>query len=182
TVPVYFALKSTSPSVERRTFDRYLKVLNAEEEKLKNGLDSVPQASFDMYRLYLKKRYGSDKAVYKGIITSAREQQQSSEIMLSIVMPTMSLPVSDKNKILQFYKEEWDEQIRLIDSLPTEDFTSEYVRFTPRFRANTPYEKSKFGIIWERRSSKDTSKTVFSIPENSFGLLLPTRLSVNGKK
>ena len=27
TVPVYFALKSTSPSVERRTFDRYLKVL-----------------------------------------------------------------------------------------------------------------------------------------------------------
>ena len=57
TVPVYFALKSTSPSVERRTFDRYLKVLNAEEEKLKNGLDSVPQASFDMYRLYLKKRY-----------------------------------------------------------------------------------------------------------------------------
>lgn len=31
TVPVYFALKSTSPSVERRTFDRYLKVLNAEE-------------------------------------------------------------------------------------------------------------------------------------------------------
>ena len=143
TVPVYFALKSTSPSVERRTFDRYLKVLNAEEEKLKNGLDTVPQASFDMYRLYLKKRYGSDKAVYKGIITSAREQQQSSEIMLSIVMPTMSLPVSDKNKILQFYKEEWDEQIRLIDSLPTEDFTSEYVRITPRFRANTTLREIK---------------------------------------
>ncbi|MFR6543615.1 MAG: energy transducer TonB [Butyricimonas virosa] len=181
TVPVYFALRSTSPSVERRTFDRYLKVLTAEEEKLKNGLDTVPQASFDMYCLYLKKRYGSDKAVYKGIITSAREQQQSSEIMLSIVMPTMSLPVSDKNKILQFYKEEWDEQIRLIDSLPTEDFTSEYVRIT-LVSGQRPYEKLKSGIIWERRSSKDTSKTVFSIPENSFGLLLPTRLSVNGRK
>lgn len=165
TVPVYFALKSTSPSVERRTFDRYLKVLNAEEEKLKNGLDTVPQASFDMYRLYLKKRYGSDKAVYKGIITSAREQQQSSEIMLSIVMPTMSLPVSDKNKILQFYKEEWDRQIRLIDSLPTEDFTSEYVRIIPSFQGkHDPTEKSKSGIIWERRSSKDTSKTCIFNP------------------
>ena len=74
TVPVYFALRSTSPSIERRTFDKYLKVLKAEEEKLKHGLDTVPQASFDMYRLYLKKRYGSDKAVYKGIVTSAREQ------------------------------------------------------------------------------------------------------------
>ena len=163
TVPVYFALKSTSPSVERRTFDRYLKVLNAEEEKLKNGLDSVPQASFDMYRLYLKKRYGSDKAVYKGIITSAREQQQSSEIMLSIVMPTMSLPVTDKNKILQFYKEEWDEQIRLIDSLPTEDFTSEYVRITPRFRANTTLREIKIrDYLGEKKFKRYVEDCIFN--------------------
>ena len=135
-----------------------------------------------MYRLYLKKRYGSDKAVYKGIVTSAREQQQSSEIMLSIVMPTMALPVADKNKILQFYKEEWDEQIRLIDSLPTEDFTSEYVRSPLVLGQTRPYEKSKFGTIWEKRNSKDTLKIVFSIPVNSFGPLLPTRLSENGKK
>ena len=163
TVPVYFALKSTSPSVERRTFDRYLKVLNAEEEKLKNGLDTVPQASFDMYRLYLKKRYGSDKAVYKGIITSAREQQQSSEIMLSIVMPTMSLPVSDKNKILQFYKEEWDEQIRLIDSLPTEDFTSEYVRITPRFRANTTLREIKIrDYLGEKKFKRYVEDCIFN--------------------
>lgn len=170
TVPVYFALKSTSPSVERRTFDRYLKVLNAEEEKLKNGLDSVPQASFDMYRLYLKKRYGSDKAVYKGIITSAREQQQSSEIMLSIVMPTMSLPVSDKNKILQFYKEEWDEQIRLIDSLPTEDFTSEYVRITPRFRANTTLREIKIqGLSGREEVQKIRRRLYFQPRKSSFG-------------
>lgn len=143
TVPVYFALRSTPPSVERRTFEKYLKVLNNEEEKLKTGLDTVPQASFDMYRLYLKKRYGSDKAAYKGIVTSAREQQQSSEIMLSIVMPTMSLPVTDKNKILQFYKEEWEEQIRLIDSLPGENFITEYVKITPRFRANTTLREIK---------------------------------------
>ena len=163
TVPVYFALRSTSPSVERRTFDRYLKVLTAEEEKLKNGLDTVPQASFDMYCLYLKKRYGSDKAVYKGIITSAREQQQSSEIMLSIVMPTMSLPVSDKNKILQFYKEEWDEQIRLIDSLPTEDFTSEYVRITPRFRANTTLREIKIrDYLGEKKFKRYVEDCIFN--------------------
>ncbi|MFR7811241.1 MAG: energy transducer TonB, partial [Butyricimonas faecihominis] len=158
-----FCPKSTSPSVERRTFDRYLKVLNAEEEKLKNGLDTVPQASFDMYRLYLKKRYGSDKAVYKGIITSAREQQQSSEIMLSIVMPTMSLPVTDKNKILQFYKEEWDEQIRLIDSLPTEDFTSEYVRITPRFRANTTLREIKIrDYLGEKKFKRYVEDCIFN--------------------
>ena len=96
-----------------------------------------------MYRLYLKKRYGSDNAAYKRIVTSAREQQQSSEIMLSIVMPTMSLPVTDKNKILQFYKEEWEEQIRLIDSLPGENFITEYVKITPRFRANTTLREIK---------------------------------------
>ena len=163
TVPVYFALRSTSPSIERRTFDRYLKALNTEEEKLKNGLDTVPQASFDMYRLYLKKRYGTDKAVYKGIITSAREQQQSSEIMLSIVMPTMSLPVSDKNKILQFYKEEWDEQIRLIDSLPTEDFTSEYIRITPRFRANTTLREIKIrDYLGEKKFKRYVEDCIFN--------------------
>jgi len=143
TVPIYFALRSTPPSVERRTFEKYLKVLNNEEEKLKTGLDTIPQASFDMYRLYLKKRYGSDKAAYKGIITSARDQQQSSEIILSIVMPSMSLPVADKNKILQFYKEEWEEQIRLIDSLPGENFITEYVKITPRFRTNTTLREIK---------------------------------------
>ena len=163
TVPVYFALRSTSPSIERRTFDRYLKALNTEEEKLKNGLDTVPQASFDMYRLYLKKRYGTDKAVYKGIITSAREQQQSSEIMLSIIMPTMSLPVSDKNKILQFYKEEWDEQIRLIDSLPTEDFTSEYIRITPRFRANTTLREIKIrDYLGEKKFKRYVEDCIFN--------------------
>lgn len=159
-----------------------MKVLNAEEEKLKNGLDSVPQASFDMYRLYLKKRYGSDKAVYKGIITSAREQQQSSEIMLSIVMPTMSLPVSDKNKILQFYKEEWDEQIRLIDSLPTEDFTSEYVRITPRFRANTTLREIKIrDYLGEKKFKRYVEDCIFN-PENSFGYYCQPVLVVNGKK
>ena len=163
TVPVYFALRSTSPSIERRTFDKYLKVLKAEEEKLKHGLDTVPQASFDMYRLYLKKRYGSDKAVYKGIVTSAREQQQSSEIMLSIVMPTMALPVADKNKILQFYKEEWDEQIRLIDSLPTEDFTSEYVRITPRFRANTTLREIKIrNYLGEKKFKRYVEDCIFN--------------------
>ena len=80
-----------------------------------------------MYRLYLKKRYGSDKAAYKGIIASAREQQQSAEIMLSIVMPSLSLPAEDKNMILKYYKEEWDEQIKLIDSLPTENFIRDYL-------------------------------------------------------
>lgn len=143
TVPVYFALKSTPHSVEKRTFEKYLKVLNKEEEKLKTGLDTIPQTSFDMYRLYLKKRYGSDNAAYKGIVTSAHEQQQSSEIMLSIVMPTTSLPVTDKNKILQFYKEEWEEQSRLIDSLPGENFITEYVKITPRFRANTTLREIK---------------------------------------
>lgn len=142
-MPVYFALRSTPPSVERRTFEKYLKVLNNEEEKLKTGLDTVPQASFDMYRLYLKKRYGSDNAAYKGIVTSAREQHSPRKSMLSIVMPTMSLPVTDKNKILQFYKEEWEEQIRLIDSLPGENFITEYVKITPRFRANTTLREIK---------------------------------------
>ncbi len=163
TVPVYFALRSTSPSVERRTFERYLKVLNTEEEKLKNGLDTVPQASFDMYCLYLKKRYGSDKAAYKGIITSARDQQQSSEIMLSIVMPTMSLPASDKNKILQFYKEEWDEQIRLIDSLPTENFITEYVKITPRFRANTTLRECKIrDYLGEKKFKRYVEDCIFN--------------------
>lgn len=116
-----------------------------------------------MYRLYLKKRYGSDKAVYKGIITSAREQQQSAEIMLSIVMPTMSLPVSDKNKILQFYKEEWDEQIRLIDSLPTEDFTSKYVRITPRFRANTTLREIKIrDYLGEKKFKRYVEDCIFN--------------------
>lgn len=182
TVPVYFALRSTSPSVERRTFERYLKVLNTEEEKLKNGLDTVPQASFDMYCLYLKKRYGSDKAAYKGIITSARDQQQSSEIMLSIVMPTMSLPASDKNKILQFYKEEWDEQIRLIDSLPTENFITEYVKITPVSEQTRHYANVRFGTTWEKRNSKDTLKIVSSIRVNSSEPSSPIHSSGNGKR
>ncbi len=136
TVPVYFALKSAAPAIERRTFDRYLKALSENEEKLKQGTDTVAASSAEMYRLYLKKRYGSDKTAYKGIIASAREQQQSSEIMLSIVMPSLSLPAEDKNMILKYYKEEWDEQIRLIDSLPTENFIKEYVNITPRFQDN----------------------------------------------
>lgn len=143
TVPVYFALKSTAPAVERRTFDRYLKALEKAEEKMKTDPDTVAQSSGEMYRLYLKKRYGSDAAAYKGIVTSAREQQQSSEIMLSIVMPSASLPVEDKNKILSYYKEEWEEQIRLIDSLPTENFITEYVNITPRFQDNKTIREIK---------------------------------------
>ena len=163
TVPVYFALKSTSPSIERRTFERYLKVLKNEEEKLKHGIDTVSQSSFDMYRLYLKKRYGSDKAAYKGIIASAREQQQSSEIHLSITMPTTSLPASDKNKILQFYKEEWEEQIRLIDSLPTENFITEYVKITPRFRANTTIREYKIlNYLGEKKFKRYVEDCIFN--------------------
>ena len=83
--------------------------------------------------------------------------------MLSIVMPTMSLPVSDKNKILQFYKEEWDEQIRLIDSLPTEDFTSEYVRITPRFRANTTFREIKIrDYLGEKKFKRYVEDCIFN--------------------
>ena len=83
--------------------------------------------------------------------------------MLSIVMPTMALPVADKNKILQFYKEEWDEQIRLIDSLPTEDFTSEYVRITPRFRANTTLREIKIrNYLGEKKFKSYVEDCIFN--------------------
>lgn len=163
TVPVYFALKSTSPSVERRTFDKYLKALHTQEEKLKNNSDSISQESFEMYRLYLKKRYGTDKAAYKGIFIAAKEQQQSTEIMLSIVMPTLSLPAEDKNRILNYYKEEWDEQVRLIDSLPAENFITEYVNITPRFTENTTIREMKIrDYLGLKKFKKYVEECIFS--------------------
>ena len=163
TVPVYFALKSTAPNVERRTFDRYLKALEANEAKLKQGTDTVASSSAEMYRLYLKKRYGSDKAAYKGLVTSAREQQQSSEIMLSIVMPSLALPAEDKNMILKYYKEEWDEQIRLIDSLPEENFITRYVNITPRFQENKVIREIKIrDYLGLKKFKKYVEECIFS--------------------
>lgn len=163
TVPVYFALKSTAPAVERRTFDKYLKALAENEEKLKQGTDTVASSSAEMYRLYLKKRYSSDKAAYKGIVTSAREQQQSSEIMLSIVMPSLSLSSEDKNMILKYYKEEWDEQIRLIDSLPSEDFIKQYVNVTPRFQENKVIREIKIrDYLGLKKFRKYVEECIFS--------------------
>ncbi len=163
TVPVYFALKSTAPNVERRTFDRYLKALEANEAKLKQGTDTVASSSAEMYRLYLKKRYGSDKAAYKGLVTSAREQQQSSEIMLSIVMPSLALPAEDKNMILKYYKEEWDEQIRLIDSLPEENFITRYVNITPRFQENKVIREIKIrDYLGLKKFQKYVEECIFS--------------------
>lgn len=163
TVPVYFALKSTAPNVERRTFDRYLKALEANEAKLKQGTDTVASSSAEMYRLYLKKRYGSDKAAYKGLVTSAREQQQSSEIMLSIVMPSLALPAEDKNMILKYYKEEWDEQIRLIDSLPEKNFITRYVNITPRFQENKVIREIKIrDYLGLKKFKKYVEECIFS--------------------
>ncbi|MCB6973485.1 MULTISPECIES: energy transducer TonB [Butyricimonas] len=163
TVPVYFALKSTAPNVERRTFDKYLKALEANEAKLKQGTDTVASSSAEMYRLYLKKRYGSDKAAYKGLVTSAREQQQSSEIMLSIVMPSLTLPAEDKNMILKYYKEEWDEQIRLIDSLPEENFITRYVNITPRFQENKVIREIKIrDYLGLKKFKKYVEECIFS--------------------
>ena len=44
---------------------------------------------------------------------------------------------------LRYQQEEWEEQIRLIDSLPGENFITEYVKITPRFRANTTLREIK---------------------------------------
>lgn len=182
TVPVYFALKSTAPAVERRTFDKYLKALAENEEKLKRGTDTVASSSAEMYRLYLKKRYGSDKAAYKGLVSSAREQQQSSEIMLSIVMPSLSLSSEDKNMILKYYKEEWDEQIRLIDSLPEENFIVRYVNITPRFQENKVIREIKIrDYLGLKKFRKYVEECIFS-PGKLFRTIVANPISGKWEK
>ena len=68
-----------------------------------------------------------------------------------------------QNKILQFYKEEWDEQIRLIDSLPTENFITEYVKITPRFRANTTIREYKIlNYLGEKKFKRYVEDCIFN--------------------
>ena len=66
-------------------------------------------------------------------------------------------------QIISSYGVEWDEQIRLIDSLPTEDFTSEYIRITPRFRANTTLREIKIrDYLGEKKVKRYVEDCIFN--------------------
>ena len=83
--------------------------------------------------------------------------------MLSIVMPSLALPAEDKNMILKYYKEEWDEQIRLIDSLPEENFITRYVNITPRFQENKVIREIKIrDYLGLKKFKKYVEECIFS--------------------
>lgn len=137
TVPVYFSLKSRPVSLGQLTMDQYAKFLRDEEARLNLPPDSLAEAnSVRVYRSYLYRRYGSDKTAYTNILSAARDEQQSDEISLGITLPRLNLSPEEKNKILTFYKNNWEERIRLIDSISGEHFIHEYAKLSSLFSDN----------------------------------------------
>lgn len=136
TLPVVFSLKSAEPPVAD-TYDAYMADLKKREERLKAG-EARDSLSDDLYARYLRSVYGyNDKGVYKSVYKDTKTRQQSAELMLGVTIPALRLSDTDKALILKAYKDEWAEQIRLIDSLPEESFTEEYASLVDRLRENS---------------------------------------------
>lgn len=135
TVPVTFSLWSVPPYIPA-TYDLYMEQLREREANLgvRTGKDSISEA---LYCRHLGDLYRHNQLVtYKAVYKETKTRQQTTEIMLGVALPKLDVADEDKAAILKAYKDEWEEEIRLIDSLPEEDFTGAYARLYPRLRDN----------------------------------------------
>ena len=140
TVPVTFSLWSVPPYIPA-TYDLYMEQLREREANLgvRTGKDSISEALYcrhlgDLYR-------HNQKVTYKAVYKETKTRQQTTEIMLGVALPKLDVADEDKAAILKAYKDEWEEEIRLIDSLPEEDFTGAYARLYPRLRDNATWRE-----------------------------------------
>ena len=135
TVLVDFSLWSVPPYIPS-TYDLYMVQLREREASLgvRTEKDSISE---ELYRRHLGKLYRyNSKVAYKAIYKETKTRQQTAEIMLGVSLLKLDVADEDKAAILKAYKDEWEEEIRLIDSLPEEDFTGAYARLYPRLRDN----------------------------------------------
>ena len=135
-MPIVFSTKSVERPVAD-TYDAYMEELRKEEERLKSPAPA-DSASADIYAQYLRGLYGSSgKNIYKSVYRDTKTRQQSTELMLGVTLPALEMPDADKAAILKAYKDEWAEQIRLVDSLPEETFAEAYASLADRLRDNS---------------------------------------------
>ena len=74
--------------------------------------------------------------IYKAIYKETKTKQQTTELLLGATLPSLNFSDEDESFILSEYKKEWDEQIRLIDSIPDESFIKSYVKLIDRLYYN----------------------------------------------
>ena len=135
TVPVTFSLWSVPPYVPP-TYDLYMEQLKEREANLgvRTEKDSVSEGLYETLLNYIYRH--NSRVAYKAIYKETKTRQQTTEIMLGASLPKLDMPNEKKAAILKAYKDEWEEEIRLIDSLPAERFTDGYARLYPRLRDN----------------------------------------------
>ena len=90
-----------------------------------------------LFEKYLNMMYGyNNRTVYKAIYKETKTKQQTTELLLGATLPSLNFSDEDESFILSEYKKEWDEQIRLIDSIPDESFIKSYVKLIDRLYYN----------------------------------------------
>lgn len=138
TLPILFSLKAVVQPAADQTLNGYLQHLNEEEKRLKTPVDSLQEArSVRIFSNYLLRRYGSSDNTYKNLLTESMENRQSAQISLGITLPRVDIPAQDKEKVLHCYTEEWEEEQRLLDSIPREEFIAGYARINSRLQDNS---------------------------------------------
>ena len=135
TVPIIFSLKAIEP-LQVENYDTYISDLvrlqNPQRVVKENDLNSML-----LFEKYLNMMYGyNNRTVYKAIYKGTKTKQQTTELLLGATLPSLNFSDEDESFILNEYKKEWDEQIRLIDSIPDESFIKSYVKLIDRLYYN----------------------------------------------
>lgn len=135
TIPVVFSLKAVEPPMPE-DYETYIKFIAREQELLRSRLDTGRMSDL-LYEKYLNLLYGyNNKVVYKVVYRKLKIKQQTTEFLLGLTVPSLDFSDEDKSFIFNEYKKEWSEQIRLIDSIPSDTFIKSYARVVDKFWDN----------------------------------------------